>query len=74
MRNEMGVSRSRPDLGPQMAKVLDVPVEFFIAGRPSQRLDSSVAHFRNLRSTPKAQRERALAFAEHLKIGWSCYL
>jgi Zn-dependent peptidase ImmA (M78 family)/transcriptional regulator with XRE-family HTH domain len=63
---ETGVSRPRPDLVPQLAKVLDVPVEFFIAGRPSQRLDSSMAHFRSLRSTPKAQRERALAFAEQV--------
>lgn len=63
---ETGVSRPRPDLLPQMAKVLDVPVEFFIAGRPSQRLDASMAHFRSLRSTPKAQRERALAFAEQV--------
>nr|WP_202499041.1 XRE family transcriptional regulator [Streptomyces sp. SID5476] len=63
---ETGVSRPRPDLVPQLAKALDVPVEFFIAGRPSQRLDSSMAHFRALRSTPKAQRERALAFAEQV--------
>ncbi|MEW2498240.1 XRE family transcriptional regulator [Streptomyces nodosus] len=63
---ETGVSRPRPDLVPQMAKVLEVPTEFFIAGRPSQRLDSSMAHFRSLRSTPKAQRERALAFAEQV--------
>lgn len=63
---ETGISRPRPDLMPQMAKVLDVPVEFFIAGRPSQRLDASMAHFRSLRSTPKAQRERALAFAEQV--------
>ncbi|MFE2315356.1 helix-turn-helix domain-containing protein [Streptomyces sp. NPDC059441] len=61
-----GVSRPRPDLVPQLAKALDVPVEFFIAGRPSQRLDSSMAHFRSLRSTPKAQRERALAFVEQV--------
>lgn len=63
---ETGVSRPRPDLMPQMAKVLEVPVQYFIAGRPSQRLDASMAHFRSLRSTPKAQRERALAFAEQV--------
>ncbi|MEU5143715.1 XRE family transcriptional regulator [Streptomyces sp. NPDC021139] len=63
---ETGVSRPRPDLLPLLAKVLDVPVEFFLAGRPSQRLDASMAHFRSLRSTPKAQRERALAFAEQV--------
>lgn len=37
---ETGVSRPRPDLMLQMAKVLNVPVEFFIVGRPSQRLDA----------------------------------
>ncbi|NEW71026.1 ImmA/IrrE family metallo-endopeptidase [Streptomyces rapamycinicus] len=63
---ETGVSKPRPDLVPLMAKILDVPMEFFIAGRPSHRLDSSMAHFRSLRSTPKAQRERALAFAEQV--------
>ncbi|WP_330259329.1 XRE family transcriptional regulator [Streptomyces murinus] len=63
---ETGVSRPRPDLLPLLARVLDVPVEFFLAGRPGQRLDASMAHFRSLRSTPKAQRERALAFAEQV--------
>ncbi|MFC8876078.1 hypothetical protein [Streptomyces ardesiacus] len=76
---ETGVSRPRSDLMPQLAKVFDVPVEFFIAGRPSQRLDSSMAHFHARRSTPKVQRERALAFAEQvwkltyaLDVGCSC--
>ncbi|WP_341485502.1 XRE family transcriptional regulator (plasmid) [Streptomyces sp. GD-15H] len=63
---ETGVSRPRPDLLPLLGKVLDVPVEFFLAGLPGQRLDASMAHFRSLRSTPKAQRERALAFAEQV--------
>ncbi|MEN2424363.1 XRE family transcriptional regulator [Streptomyces rimosus] len=63
---ETGVSRPRPDLLPLLAKTLDVSVEFFLAGRPGQRLDTSMAHFRSLRSTPKAQRERALAFAEQV--------
>ncbi|TKA00607.1 helix-turn-helix domain-containing protein [Actinacidiphila oryziradicis] len=61
---ETGVSRPRPDIVPLLAKVLDVSMEFFLAGRPGHRLDASMAHFRSLRSTPKAQRERALAFAE----------
>ncbi|MFC7994346.1 helix-turn-helix domain-containing protein [Streptomyces pilosus] len=63
---ETGVSKPRPDLLPRLADVLDVPLPFFIAGRPSNRLDASMAHFRSLRSTPKAQRERALAFAEQV--------
>ncbi|MEV7198272.1 helix-turn-helix domain-containing protein [Streptomyces sp. NPDC093510] len=63
---EMGVAKPRPDLLPRLADTLDVPLPFFIAGRPSNRLDSSMAHFRALRSTPKAQGERALAFAEQV--------
>lgn len=63
---ETGVSKPRPDLLPHLADALDVPMPFFIAGRPSNRLDASMAHFRSLRSTPKAQRERALAFAEQV--------
>ncbi|AWZ05216.1 MULTISPECIES: XRE family transcriptional regulator [unclassified Streptomyces] len=63
---ETGVAKPRPDLLPRLAAALDVPLPFFIAGRPSNRLDASMAYFRALRSTPKAQRERALAFAEQV--------
>ncbi|WP_345057390.1 XRE family transcriptional regulator [Streptomyces rameus] len=63
---ETGVSRPRPDLVPRLAEVLGVPATFFLVGRPANRLDSSMAHFRSLRSTPKSQRERALAFAEQV--------
>ncbi|QYX79019.1 ImmA/IrrE family metallo-endopeptidase [Streptomyces akebiae] len=63
---ETGVSRPRPDLIPRLAEVLGVPATFFLVGRPANRLDSSMAHFRSLRSTPKSQRERALAFAEQV--------
>ncbi|MFB7609852.1 helix-turn-helix domain-containing protein [Streptomyces gardneri] len=63
---ETGVSRPRSDLMPRLARALDVPVEFFLAGRPGQQIDASMAHFRSLRSTPKAQRERALAFTEQV--------
>ncbi|WP_327067894.1 helix-turn-helix domain-containing protein [Kitasatospora sp. NBC_01302] len=63
---ETGVSRPRPDLIPRMADTLNVPMKYFLTGRPSSRLDSSMAYFRSLRSTPKAQRERSLAFAEQI--------
>ncbi|MFE4599860.1 helix-turn-helix domain-containing protein [Kitasatospora indigofera] len=63
---ETGASKPRPDLIPRLAEVLDVPTTFFLTGRPAHRLDASMAHFRSLRSTPKAQRERALAFAEQV--------
>ncbi|MCM2428858.1 ImmA/IrrE family metallo-endopeptidase [Streptomyces sp. RKAG337] len=63
---ETGVSRPRPDLIPRLAETLGVPATFFLVGRPANRLDASMAHFRSLRSTPKSQRERALAFAEQV--------
>ncbi|GGX40207.1 helix-turn-helix domain-containing protein [Streptomyces chryseus] len=63
---ETGVSKPRPDLIPRLAEILAVPPTFFLIGRPAHRLDASMAHFRSLRSTPKAQRERALAFAEQV--------
>ncbi|MFG2378939.1 helix-turn-helix domain-containing protein [Streptomyces sp. NPDC048504] len=63
---ETGVSRPRPDLIPRLAETLGVPATFFLVGRPVNRLDASMAHFRSLRSTPKSQRERALAFAEQV--------
>lgn len=63
---EAGTSRPRPELIPRLAEVLDVPMQFFVAGRPMGKLDSSMAHFRALRSTSGAQRERALGFVEQV--------
>ncbi|MFJ7902231.1 helix-turn-helix domain-containing protein [Streptomyces sp. NPDC096198] len=63
---EAGTNRPRPELIPKLAEVLDVPMQFFVAGRPMGKLDSSMAHFRALRSTSGAQRERALGFVEQV--------
>ncbi|MFF4828230.1 helix-turn-helix domain-containing protein [Streptomyces sp. NPDC001312] len=60
---EAGITRPGPALIPQLAEVLAVPVEFFLAGRPFGKLDSSMAHFRSLRSTKLYQRARALGVA-----------
>lgn len=60
---ETGSSRPRPELIPRLAEVLDVPIQFFLAGRPMGKLDTSMAHFRALRSTSGAQRNKALGFA-----------
>ncbi len=60
---ETGSSKPRPELIPRLAQVLDVPVQFFLAGRPMGKLDTSNAHFRALRSTSGAQRNKALGFA-----------
>ncbi|MFH8472411.1 helix-turn-helix domain-containing protein [Streptomyces sp. NPDC018000] len=63
---EAGTNRPRPELIPRLADVLDVPIQFFVAGRPMGKVDSSMAHFRALRSTSGAQRERALGFVEQV--------
>ena len=61
---EMGTNRPRPDLLPRLAEVLEVPLSFFLAGRPHARLDASAAHFRSLRSTRAYQRAKAIALTE----------
>src|SRR5436305_4090977 len=46
---ETGSIRVRPALIPRLAAALDVPIEFFLVGRPHGKLDASMAHFRSLR-------------------------
>jgi Zn-dependent peptidase ImmA (M78 family)/transcriptional regulator with XRE-family HTH domain len=48
------------------AEVLGVPPSFLASGRPYARLDAAAAHFRSLRSTPAAQRAKAIAFTEQV--------
>ncbi len=50
----------------RVAEVLNVPPGFLAAGRPYARLDAAAAHFRFLRSTPAAQRAKAIAFTEQV--------
>ncbi|GGY13209.1 DNA-binding protein [Streptomyces minutiscleroticus] len=63
---ETGTNRPRPDLLPRLAEILDVPLTYFLAGRPHARLDPSGAHFRSLRSTRAYQRAKAVAFTEQV--------
>lgn len=63
---ETGSSRPRPDHIPHLAKTLDVPTSFFLAGRPHANLDTSAAHFRSLRSTRAYQRAKAAALVEQV--------
>ncbi|WP_280414947.1 XRE family transcriptional regulator [Nocardia carnea] len=63
---ESVISPPRPDHLHRAAEVLDVPVEFFAAGRPFAQLDGAGAHFRSLRSTKAAQRGKAVAFAQQV--------
>ena len=63
---ETGITRPRPDLIPRLAEFLDVPLVFFLAGRPHSRLDTSGAHFRSLRRTSVSQRDKARAATEQV--------
>lgn len=46
-----------------MAMALGMPREFFVPGRPTIAANSSMAHFRSLRSTPVRDRRRAFTCA-----------
>jgi len=63
---EAGTTSPRPDHLPALGRALDVPIAFFGSSRPHARLDASTAHFRSLRSTPAAQRAKAVAFVEQM--------
>lgn len=63
---EANVTPPRAELLPDLAKALDVDVEFFAAGRPIGQLDTSQAHFRSLRSTRVGERSHAMALAEQV--------
>lgn len=63
---EARTSPPRPDHLTRLAEALDVPIEFFAAGRPHAQLDGSTAHFRSLRSTRSSQRAKAVAFVEQV--------
>ncbi|MFI7519560.1 helix-turn-helix domain-containing protein [Micromonospora globbae] len=58
---EAGVTKPRPDLLPRLADELNVPIAFFVAGRPHARIDASGAHFRSLRTARAWQRNKAIA-------------
>jgi Zn-dependent peptidase ImmA (M78 family)/transcriptional regulator with XRE-family HTH domain len=63
---ETGSSRPRWDLIPCLADSLNVPAQFFLVGRPHGKIDSSMAHFRSLRTTRVFQRAKAVALAEQV--------
>jgi len=63
---EAGASGIRPELIGPLAVALDVPREFFIAGRPQAKLESGEAFFRSLRATTAKQRAKAISYTEQL--------
>lgn len=63
---EARVTKPSPDVLERLAEVLDVPVDFFAAGRPLAELDAGNAHFRSLRSTRTIDRSRAAAYVEQV--------
>lgn len=63
---ESGATQPRAELIPLLARELDVPREFFAAGRPLARLETADAFFRSLRSTTARQRAKAVSYTEQL--------
>jgi Zn-dependent peptidase ImmA (M78 family)/DNA-binding XRE family transcriptional regulator len=63
---EAGINAPRPDVLAKLPDALGFPVAFFSRGRPFARLDTSMAHFRSLRSTRVGQRAKAAALGEQL--------
>lgn len=63
---ESAAATPRPDHVARLADLLGVPPGFFAIGRRYVRLDVGDAHFRSLRSTPAAQRAKAIAFTEQV--------
>lgn len=63
---EFGATPPRAELISLLARELDVPREFFAAGRPLARLETADAFFRSLRSTTAKQRAKAVSYTEQL--------
>src|SRR4051812_31503740 len=63
---EAGITRPRAEQLQRLSEELDFPVTFFTAGRPHEHLDSSMAHFKSLRSTRVGERARAVAYVEQV--------
>lgn len=63
---EAGISVPRPETVERLATALDVPQDFFGAGRPLQRLETSETYFESLRATTSRQRQSATALAEQV--------
>lgn len=63
---EAGIATPRPETVKRLADALDVPIEFFNAGRPLQRLETSETYFESLRATTAKQRHRATSYAEQI--------
>ena len=63
---EAQVVTPRCELLPELARALQVPVDYFAAGRPLGRVDGAQAHFRSLRTTAARDRAKAVAFIEQV--------
>ncbi|GAA1788296.1 XRE family transcriptional regulator [Agromyces lapidis] len=63
---EAGIIAPRPDVIEKLAAYLRVPAAFFAAGRPREALESGSVFFRSLRATTAKQRNKAVAYTEHV--------
>lgn len=59
-------AQPRPYHVQALARLFDLPLEFFSSGRAYARLESANTHFRSLRKTPARERDRAVAFTEQI--------
>lgn len=63
---EIGVTRPRPELIIRLADALQVPIGFFLAGRPHGRIAATDPNFRSLRSMRVSERDKAVAVVEQI--------
>lgn len=63
---ESGITPPRADTLEKLAGYLNVPVQFFAAGRPRVRLESDNVYFRSLRATTSRQRKKAISYTEQV--------
>lgn len=63
---EAGVIRPRPEQLVKLARLLDVPADFFAVGRPRADVDAATCHFRSLRSMRGYERDQAVTYVEQL--------
>lgn len=59
---ELAQSKPSVDVAARIALGLGLPLEFFEPGKPAPETDSTLAHFRSLRSTTQRERDQAIAF------------
>ncbi|OXR40779.1 hypothetical protein B7C42_07203 [Nocardia cerradoensis] len=63
---EIGAVQPDSDVPADLARALNVPVDYFATGRPMCRIDAADLHFDDPGSATASDRAKAVAFAEYL--------